>query len=89
MKQEVSNIFNYQQNFLNYLEGLRLLEYPTIYKKKKKKSTELREIEKMSSSALSVKKERHPVSSSDYSVIAIPDSSSVTKVILSPNKESP
>ena len=65
MKQEVSNIFNYQQSFLNYLEGLRLLEYPTIYKRKKKKSTELREIEKMSSSALSVKKERQPVSSSD------------------------
>lgn len=70
MKQEVANIFNWFQNFTKYLDGMKLLEFPTFIKKGRKKSTEIMEIDKMSNSALT-RKERSPkeVSSTDLSNI--------------------
>ncbi|CDW71726.1 UNKNOWN [Stylonychia lemnae] len=65
MKQEVANIFNWFQNFTKYLEGLKLLEYPTFFKRTRRKSTELLDLDKMSNSGMTHKKDRSRMSSSD------------------------
>eukprot|EP00347_Sterkiella_histriomuscorum_P020232 403338589 len=57
MKQEVANVFNWFQNFTKYIEGMKLLEYPRFFKGRKK-STELLELDKLSSHYLSVTKPR-------------------------------
>ena len=55
MKQEVANVFNWYQNFKKYIEGMIMLEYPTLYKRGRKKSTDVKEIDEMSNLALSPK----------------------------------
>lgn len=61
MKSEVANIFNWYNGFLKYVEGLQLLNYP-VMKKRKRQSSQMMDLDRLSSV---FSPNRNPVSSSE------------------------
>jgi hypothetical protein len=72
MKSEVANVFNWYTNFVKYVESMKMLKYPTYFNKRKK-SSEIMDLDRMSSTVLSAKKTsndlKNPIHSFNQSAI--------------------